>query len=154
MSKDLVAYFSCTGNTKNAAEKINSIVDGDIAEIKAAKPYTAEDLNWHDSSTRATVEMHDENVRPELGSDIGLDGYDTVFIGFPLWWGHAPRIINTFIENSDLKGKKVVLFCTSGSSPIGPAEQALKSFYPDLDIVAAKRIANGQDIKSWIEDIE
>lgn len=154
MSKDLITYFSCSGNTENVAEKINDIVNGEIAEIKPTKAYTAEDLNWHDGSTRATVEMHDDNARPEIESDIAIDGYDNVFIGFPIWWGEAPRIINTFIENTDLKDKKVILFCTSGSSPMEPAEQALKASYPDLDIVSAKRIANGEDIKSWIEDIE
>ena len=154
MSKDLITYFSCSGNTENVAKKINDIVNGEIAEIKPAKAYTAEDLNWHDSSTRATVEMHDDNACPEIESDIAIDGYDNVFIGFPIWWGEAPRIINTFIENTDLKDKKVILFCTSGSSPMEPAEQALKASYPDLDIISAKRIANGEDIKSWIEDIE
>lgn len=154
MSENLVTYFSCTGITKNAAEDIASIIDGDIFKIEAAEPYTSEDLNWRDSSTRATQEMQDEKCRPEIASKIDLDSYDKIFIGFPIWWGKAPRIINTFIESNDLNDKEIILFCTSGSSPIEGAESELKNEYPELDIVSAKRISNGVNIKSWISEVD
>ena len=116
----LVAYFSATGTTKGVAEKIASVTGGDLYEILAAEPYTSDDLNYNDSSSRSTKEQNDKNVRPEIGSeDISLEGYTTIYLGFPIWWGEEPRILDTFVEKYSFEGITVIPFCTSGGSGIG-----------------------------------
>ena len=116
----LVAYFSATGTTKGVAERIAAVTGGDLYEILAAEPYTEDDPNYNDSSTRATQEQNDKNVRPEIGSeDITLEGYTTVYLGFPIWWGEEPRILDTFVEKYSFEGITVIPFCTSGGSGIG-----------------------------------
>ena len=127
-SKTLVVYFSATGTTKGVAEQIASYTNADTYEITAAQPYSEDDLNWHDSNSRTTKEQNDKTVRPEIGSEkISLDGYDTVFIGFPIWWGEEPRIMDTFVESYDLSGKTMIPFCTSGGSGIGSSGDNLKA---------------------------
>ena len=116
----LVVYFSCTGTTKGVAEKIAAITGADIYEIVPGQPYTAEDLDYSDRSTRASVEQIAGDVRPEIGGDpIDLAGYDTLYLGYPIWWGDAPRILLTFAESHDFTGITVIPFCTSGSSGVG-----------------------------------
>ena len=104
-SKDvLVVFFSATGTTKGIAEKIAAIEDADIYEIKAAEEYTSDDLNWNDSNSRSTKEQNDPSVRPEIGSDtVSLEGYSKIYIGYPIWWGEEPRIMDTFVESCDFK---------------------------------------------------
>ena len=116
----LVAYFSATGTTKGVAERIASVTGGDLYEILAAEPYTEADLNYNDNSSRSTTEQNDKSVRPKIGSeDISLEGYTTIYLGFPIWWGEEPRILDTFVEKYNFDGITVIPFCTSGSSGIG-----------------------------------
>jgi len=116
----LVAYFSATGTTKGVAEKIAAATGGDLYEILPAEPYTSDDLNYNDSSSRSTKEQNDKSARPAIGSeDISLKGYTTVYLGFPIWWGEEPRILDTFVEKYSFEGITVIPFCTSASSGIG-----------------------------------
>ncbi|MBQ6325120.1 MAG: flavodoxin [Clostridia bacterium] len=119
-SDALVVYFSCTGTTKGVAEKLAKVTGADLYEIVPAVPYTDEDLNYSDRSTRATSEQDHPDTRPEIGGeDIDLAGYNTVYIGYPIWWGEEPRILCTFVEAHDFTGMTVIPFCTSGGSGIG-----------------------------------
>ena len=119
-SKVLVAYFSCTGNTQGLAEKIASALDADLYEIVPEEPYTDADLDYNNSSSRSTKEQNDDSCRPAIsGSMDNIDNYDTVIIGYPIWWGQAPKIISTFLESYNFNGKTIIPFCTSGSSGIG-----------------------------------
>lgn len=125
--KTLVAYFSATGVTKGAAEKLAEVTGGDLYEIQPEVPYTDADLDWQDKQSRSSVEMADLSSRPAIKGKVeNLNDYDTVFIGFPVWWYTAPTIINTFIEANDLKGKTVIPFCTSGGSSIKKSAEDLK----------------------------
>lgn len=135
MSKILVAYFSASGVTKKVAEKLAALVNADIHEIKPKVPYTKADLNWMDKKSRSSVEMNDKTFRPEIvKEDLSLSSYDTILLGFPIWWYVAPTIINTFLENYDFSGKKIVLFATSGGSGFGNTIKELKA---DKDFTAS-----------------
>ena len=117
MSKTLVAYFSASGTTAQVAKELAQAVGADIYEIKPAVPYTQEDLNWMDKKSRSSVEMNDRSSRPALADqDADIAAYDTILLGFPIWWYVAPTIINSFLESYDFSGKKIVLFATSGGS--------------------------------------
>lgn len=119
-SDTLVVYFSCTGTTKGVAEKLAGVTGADLYEIVPAEPYTEEDLNYNDRSTRATWEQDNPETRPEIGGeDIDLTGYTTIYIGYPIWWGEEPRILCTFVKSHDFTDKTVIPFCTSGGSGIG-----------------------------------
>lgn len=119
MNKTLVAYFSCSGETKKVAEKINEVVKGDLHEITPEIPYTNEDLNWEDKTSRSTIEMENPSSRPAITNKLtNMEEYATVYLGFPIWWYTAPTIINTFLESYDFSNKKIVIFCTSGGSSI------------------------------------
>lgn len=119
-SDTLVVYFSCTGTTRGVAERLANVTGADLYEIVPAEPYTEADLNYGDRSTRATFEQDHPETRPEIGGeDVDLTGYNTVYVGYPIWWGEAPRILCTFVESCDFTGKTVIPFCTSGSSGIG-----------------------------------
>ena len=135
MSKILVAYFSASGVTKKVAEKLAALVNADIHEIKPKVPYTKADLNWMDKKSRSSVEMNDKTFRPEIvKEDLNLSSYDTILLGFPIWWYVAPTIINTFLENYDFSGKRIVLFATSGGSGFGNTIKELKA---DKDFTAS-----------------
>lgn len=137
--KVLVAYFSATGTTARAAGRIAKETGGELFEIKPAAAYTAADLDWTDKQSRSSIEMADTEARPELaGVCEEIAQYDTIYVGFPIWWYVAPRIINTFIEAHDLSGKVLIPFATSGGSPIGPCVDALRETYPELDIRQGK----------------
>ena len=143
MSK-LAAYFSAGGVTADAARQLAEVTGADLHEIVPAVKYTDAALNWMDRNSCSSREFRDETSRPELaGKPIDLSAYDTVYIGFPIWWGIAPRVINTFIENNDLSGKKIAIFATSGGTGIGTAVKTLKKQYPDLDIAGGK-LLNGR----------
>ena len=119
-AKTLVVVFSATGTTKGVAEKIAALENADLYEIKAAQEYTDADLNWHDSGSRTTLEQNDKSVRPEIGSErISLEGYEKIYIGYPIWWGEEPRIMDTFVESYDFTGVTMIPFCTSGGSGVG-----------------------------------
>ena len=140
MNKVLVSFFSATGNTKKVAEEIASAIGGDLFEIEPVIKYTDEDLDWTNESSRSSLEMMDNTSRPETAQKVANIGeYDTVYIGFPVWWDVAPRIINTFIEENDLTGKKIYVFVTSGSSSEENSFRDLKGKYSNLNFITAKR---------------
>ena len=148
MSKKLVAYFSASGNTAALAEKLAKAAGADLYEIKPAVPYTREDLNWQNKQSRSSVEMSDHSSRPELADkNADIATYDTVYIGFPVWWYIAPTIINSFLESYDLSGKKIILFATSGGSGFGKAVQNLTLSAPGAQIVEGKVNPSAKDIE-------
>ena len=143
MSKALVAYFSASGVTARVAKNLATAAGADLYEIKPAVPYSRADLNWMDKQSRSSVEMRDHSSRPELAdTNADIAAYDTVFIGFPIWWYIAPTIINTFLEAYDFSGKKIVLFATSGGSGFGKAAQSLQPSAPNAKIISGE-ILNG-----------
>ena len=154
----LVVYFSATGTTKDIAEKIAGITDADIYEIKAAQEYTEDDLNWNDSNSRTTLEQNDKSARPEIGSDpVSLEGYSTIYIGFPIWWGEEPRIMDTFVESYSFDGITMIPFCTSSSSGIGRSGQNLADNAGSGNWLDGQRFGAGapeSEIQTWIEGIE
>ena len=153
-NKSLVLYFSPTWNTKRIATFISEITSGDITEIIPEIPYTSEDLNYNDNETRATKEQNDSSARPGISSEISLDGYDTIYIGYPIWWWTNPKIILTLIEKYDFSGKEIVLFCTSWSSGIGTSENELRGH--GLNIIWSKRFAQGaskEEVQEWLESL-
>lgn len=158
MAKELVAYFSATGTTKRAAERLAKAIGADLYEIEPATPYSAADLNWHDRRSRSSIEMNDDASRPELAdADAKIADYDTIFLGFPIWWYVAPRIISSFLEAYDFTGKKIVLFATSGGSGFGEAAAELKrSVDPSAEIIEG-RLLNGTsdaELASWAKSFD
>jgi flavodoxin len=157
-TKVLVAYFSATNNTRPLAEYIADAAGADLYEITPAVPYTSADLNYNDSSTRATVEQNDASARPAIsGSVENMADYDVVFIGYPIWWGQAPRIISTFLESYDLSGKTIIPFCTSGSSGIGSSATNLHSLAPNANWLAGQRFSSGTSrdtMANWVNGLE
>ena len=156
MPKTLVAYFSASGVTKKTAEKLVAAAKADIYEIKPAVPYTRADLNWMDKKSRSSVEMGNKSFRPEIvKDDLDLSQYDTILVGFPIWWYVVPTIINTFLESYDFSDKKIVLFATSGGSGIEKSISDLQTLYPDLHIVTGKRLNNAseEDVTEWISSL-
>lgn len=155
--KALVVYFSATGTTKNIAENIARVIDADIYEIVPAEPYTSDDLNYNDPNSRATLEMNDETVRPTIGSDaLVLDTYTTVYLGYPIWWGNAPRILSTFVEKYDFDGIRVIPFCTSGGSGINDSGVELSRQARSGSWVAGRDFDNNVtdvEILEWINEM-
>ena len=152
--KVLVAYFSATGVTARAAQKVAEATGGEVYAITPAKPYTDADLDWRDKQSRSSVEMNDPKARPALGGKrLDVSEYDVVFIGYPIWWDQAPRIINTFIESHDLKGKTVIPFATSGGSTISGSAAMLKRCYPALEWKEGRLLnrADEKTLRTWIE---
>lgn len=134
MHKILVAYFSASGVTKGVAQRLAKAAGADLFEIRPAVPYTQADLNWTDKKSRSSMEMNDPLSRPEIAEKLpNMADYDTVFVGYPIWWYVAPHIINTFVESYDLSGKTLVVFATSGGSGIGKTVEELKKLYPDAN---------------------
>ena len=133
MSRTLIAYFSASGVTARAAREMAGAIGADLYEITPAEPYTDADLNWMDKKSRSTAEMTDPSSRPALAAAVpDLSDYDTVFVGFPIWWGVEPRVVDTFLESRDLTGKTVIPFATSGGSGMAYAQQHLQGLYPAL----------------------
>ncbi len=125
--KSLVAYFSASGTTKKVAEKLANVVNGDLYQIEPEIPYTPEDLNWMDKNSRSSIEMNDHSSRPGIiGKVENMEQYDTIYLGFPIWWYVAPTIINTFLESYDFSNKNIIVFATSGSSGLGNTIDELK----------------------------
>ena len=126
--KILVAYFSCTGVTARAAQKLAEAAQADLYEIKPEQPYTQADLNWSNKKSRSSLEMNDPTSRPAISGKVeNMEQYDTVFVGFPIWWYVAPTIINTFLESYDFSGKTVIPFATSGGSGLGVSANGLRA---------------------------
>lgn len=143
MSKKLVAYFSASGVTKSYAEKLAKVTDADLFEIKPAVPYTKADLDWMDKNSRSTVEMKNPDSRPEIAEKLkDMEKYDTVFLGFPIWWYVAPTIVDTFLESYDFSNKTIIPFATSGGSGMGKTSDILRKVCPGADIKNGKVINN------------
>ncbi|WP_182431765.1 MULTISPECIES: flavodoxin [unclassified Clostridium] len=158
MAKSLVAYFSASGVTGKVAEVLAKAAGADLHEIKPAVPYTSADLNWMDKKSRSSVEMADPSSRPEIANKVeNMDQYDTVFVGFPIWWYVAPTIINTFLEQYDFSGKKIVLFATSGGSGFGKTASALKNSVSASAQIVEGRLLNGRvqeaELKDWVKTL-
>lgn len=153
MSNVLVTYFSASGITKNVAEKIANENGYDIFEIEPVEKYTSEDLDWTNKQSRSTIEMNDRQFRPPISNTTDVSDYDTVVIGFPVWWYTAPTIINTFIESVDLSGKTIKAFCTSGGSGIDKCVSDLQDAYPELNFSKGVRfMGDVSKAKDWIEN--
>ena len=147
----LVAYFSATGTTKSVAERMARVVGGDLYAITPEKPYTSADLNWHNDRSRSSLEMNDPAARPAIaGKPVNVKDYDVVFIGYPIWWGVAPRVVNTFIESVNLEGKTVIPFATSGGSGIGSSVSALRSAYPRINWQSGRLLNSERDMREWL----
>lgn len=153
----LVVYFSATGTTKSIAERITSVTNADLYEIIPAEPYSSDDLDWHDSNSRTSIEMNDPDARPAIASDtISLDSYSTVYIGYPIWWGDAPRIMSTFVESYDFSDKTVIPFCTSGGSGIGRSGDNLKDLANSGNWLSGDRLdadISESEIQDWINGL-
>ena len=155
----LVAYFSASGETARLAQTIAQAAGADLYEIRPETPYTAADLNWHDDQSRSSVEMKDPACRPAIAGEApDLTDYDTVFVGFPIWWYQAPRIIETFLASADFSGKRVVPFATSGGSGMGRTEEILQKSCPTKAVfLPGRRLSSGANlgtIRSWLNTLE
>ena len=149
MNRKLVAYFSAGGNTAKLAKKLAESAGADLYEIRPAVLYTRADLNWQNKQSRTSVEMSDHSSRPELADkNVDIAAYDTIYVGFPIWWYIAPTIINSFLESYDFSGKKIVLFATSGGSGFGKAVQNLQPSAPNAEIVEGKVNPSAKDIEA------
>ena len=152
MSKKLVAYFSAGGNTAALAKKLAAAAGADLFEIEPAVRYTAQDLDWMNKQSRSSVEMSDHSSRPAIaGTKSDLAEYDTVYVGFPVWWYIAPTIINTFLESGDFSGKRIILFATSGGSGFGKAVDNLRGSAVGAEIIEGKVNPSDSDIKALAE---
>lgn len=156
--KILIVYFSATNNTENIANHLNVILDADLYEIVPETPYTSDDLNYNDRSSRSTKEMDDPDARPAIsGSVDNMEQYDVIFLGYPIWWGEAPRIINTFLESYDLSGKTIAPFCTSASSPLGSSATRLQDLTDNVTWLDGRRFSGGAslaDVQSWVDGLD
>ena len=152
----LVVYFSATGTTKGVAEKIAALTDADIFEIVPAVPYTSADLNWNDRNSRTSVETDDPSCRPEIdGEPVDLEGYSTIFIGYPIWWGDIPRIMSTFVESYDFGEITMIPFCTSASSGVGQSDKHLEEQAGSGKWLKGTRLQGNiseEALQSWISE--
>lgn len=158
MEKTLVAYFSASGTTARAAKELAQAAGADLYEIKPAVPYTKDDLNWMDKQSRSSVEMADKSSRPAIADrDAEISQYDTIFLGFPIWWYVAPTIVNSFLESYDFSGKRIILFATSGGSGFGKTVAGLKSSVAADAAVVEGKLLNGSNsvdsLLKWVETI-
>ena len=159
MSKKLVAYFSASGVTAKVADILADAVGADIYEIRPEVPYTKADLNWMDKKSRSTIEMNDRTSRPAIADkNAKVEQYDTIFLGFPIWWYRAPSIINTFLESYNFSGKKIILFATSGGSKFGKTVEELKVSVPVTCEIIEGKLLNGKQtipaIRNWTEALD
>lgn len=158
MGKTLVAYFSASGVTAKVADKLADALGADIYEIRPEVAYTKADLNWMDKKSRSSIEMNDKTIRPAIADqNARIDEYNTIFLGFPIWWYVAPTIINTFLESYDFAGKKIILFATSGGSKFGKTVEELKVSVPDSCEIIEGKLLNGiqtiPSIRKWTESL-
>ncbi len=153
-NKNIVVYFSYSGNTEKVANKLSSVLDCKLLEIQAKDPYKKSDLTY-DPDCRAGLEKTDDSIRPEIKNDLSeVEKYENIYIGYPVWFSKAPRIIQTFIESYDLNDKNIYLFCTSDNDDIKDTKEYLKEVYPKLNIVKAKRFDSNvkvKELEKWIE---
>ena len=156
MSRILTAYFSASGVTARAAEAVAKAEGADLFEIRPEKPYTAADLDWRDKNSRSTAEMADPDCRPPVKDTVeNMAQYDVVFVGFPIWWGREPSVVDTFLDAYDFRGKTIVPFCTSGGSGMGKTAERIVSLVGDgVKVEAGKRLGgeiSPEDLKLWTE---
>ena len=153
----LVAYFSATGNTEGVAQHLQAILDADLYEIVPAEPYSNDDLNYNVSDCRANQEQNDPDARPAIDGTVeNMDSYDVIFLGYPIWWGEAPRIISTFLESYDLTGKTIVPFCTSASSGMGGSAENLAALAADAAWLEGARFnpgASQEEVAAWVDGL-
>lgn len=153
MSKILISYFSATGTTKRVAERVSTIVNGDLFEIEPVNKYSKDDLNWTNDKSRSSIEMN-ENIKPDIVRTVSnLEDYDTICLAFPIWWYKEPTIIDKFLEENDMTGKKIYVFVTSGSSSIDSTYKSLQNNFPNLNFVSGKRFTGNEsddEYKSWL----
>ena len=159
MKKLLVAYFSASGVTADAAKKIAQAANADLYEIRPKIPYTEADLNWQDKQSRSSVEMNDRSFRPATADkDAKANEYDVIFLGFPIWWYTAPTIINTFLESYELSGKTIILFATSGSTGFDKVMHDLESSVSDTADIVKGIVVHGtqsaEEWKNWVDGLE
>lgn len=156
-SGTLVVYFSCTGTTKGVAETIAEVTGGDLYEIIPEESYTSEDLDYYDDNSRTSIEQNDTSARPEISSEIdNWNAYSTVYIGYPIWWGQEPRIMDTFVERYDFTDKTVIPFCTSGSSGVGNSASNMEGLAGKGTWMEGKRFGAGastEEISEWINEL-
>lgn len=157
MSKTLVTYFSASGVTAGVGQKLAEAIGADHYEIRPEVPYTTADLDWRDKTARSTIEMNDLSFRPALADkDTNIAAYDTIFVGFPIWWYIAPTIINTFLESYDFTGKKIILFATSGGSGFGETVPHLKDSCPGAELVEGKVLnanISKEELSDWVKEL-
>ena len=153
----LVAYFSATGNTEGIAQHLQAVLDADLYEIVPAEPYSEDDLNYNVSDCRANQEQNDPDARPAIDGTVeNMDGYDVIFLGYPIWWGEAPRIVSTFLESYDLTGKTIVPFCTSGSSGMGGSAEHLAALAGSAAWLEGARFnpgASQEEVAAWVDGL-
>ena len=158
MSRKLVAYFSASGVTAKVAESLSEAIGADIYEIEPEVSYTKVDLNWMDKQSRSTLEMNDPASRPAIkGMRDNMEDYDTVFVGFPIWWYVAPTIINTFLESYDLTGKTIIPFATSGGSVMGKTNEKLQPSCPNSKLIEGKvfkKSASKSELAAWVDGLK
>ena len=154
----LVAYFSATGTTKGVAEKLASAVGGDLYEIVPAEPYSDADLNWNDRESRSTREQNDKSARPGIASEaLDLSGYATIYVGYPIWWGEEPRIMDTFMESYDFSGKTMIPFCTSGGSGIGSSGRNMEQLTSGATWLDGSRFGGSvseDELRAWADGLQ
>ena len=153
----LVAYFSATGNTEGIAQHLQAVLDADLYEIVPAEPYSDDDLIYNVSDCRANQEQNDPDARPAIdGSVEDMDSYDVIFLGYPIWWGEAPRIISTFLESYDFDGKTIVPFCTSASSGMGGSAENLAALAGSATWLEGARFnpgASQEEVAAWVDGL-
>lgn len=155
--KSLVLYFSATGNTEHVAQYIADITDSDIKEIVPKEEYTSDDLDYKNDNSRANREQNDNNSRPTMEEVGDIDKYDTIYLGYPIWWGNVPKIILTLLDSHDLSGKTVIPFCTSGQSDITESMNTLKDYNSKINWIDGKRFDSSvskEDVESWINGLK
>lgn len=159
LSSILIAYFSATGTTANVAKNLAAVTNAPVYEIKAAKPYTSADLDWQDESSRSSLEMDGKVPYPELADlNAPVKDYDVIFLGFPIWWGTSPKIVNKFVQTYDLSGKKIILFATSGSSDLGDTASDLQKDAKGNPEIIDGAVLNGnpsaEKLKEFVDNLE
>ena len=156
-NRELVVYFSCTGNTKKVAEEIADQTGANLYEIEPEQPYTEEDLNYGNDNSRANREMNNENARPEISGKLeNISDYDIFYIGYPIWWGDMPKILNTFFDTHDMSGKTIMPFCTSGGSGISKSVNSVKHAEPEAVVKEGLQISGSSsgdtadEVSEWL----
>lgn len=158
MSRKLVAYFSASGVTAKVAERLSEAISADLYEIEPQVAYTKADLDWMDKKSRSTIEMNDPTSRPAISAKRdNMEVYDTIFVGFPIWWYVAPTIINTFLESYNLTGKTIIPFATSGGSGMGKTNEKLMPSCPGATLLEGKVLASNikiAELNAWVENLK